>query len=155
MTRRISATVGARRAPPQVDELPAIKDGLDYLEPGQAYRYPVGIVFPEEFERAAEKPWVFQIEYENQHGQKRTGTNIIDFSQFRGMFSEPNHLEQIADHLSFIQQDLHLLAQGYTSLRVITETQEDLERRREETRRAQEDRASSISDAPEADDNEG
>ena len=66
----------SRRAPPQVDKLTAIKDGLDYLEPSQVYRYPVGIVLPEEFERATEKPWTFGIKYENLQGEQRTNRRL-------------------------------------------------------------------------------
>ena len=32
------------RAPPAIDELAIIRNGLDYLEPNQAYRFPLGTV---------------------------------------------------------------------------------------------------------------
>ena len=35
--------------PPAVDDLPVIMDGLDYLEPKQTYRFPLGTVSDEEF----------------------------------------------------------------------------------------------------------
>ena len=47
------------RSPPEINELPVIKDGLKYLEPSQVYRFPLGTLSPAEYERAIEAPWTF------------------------------------------------------------------------------------------------
>ena len=40
----------AFRSPPEINELPVINDGLDYLEPNQVYRFPLGALTSEEFD---------------------------------------------------------------------------------------------------------
>lgn len=97
---------------PTVDKLPIIKKGLDYLEPGQMFRFPMGTVTADEFERAIEAPWTFHVEYENLYGKQRMCVYTVDFSQFRGMVFEPNRLKEIAGHLEAISRDISSLRQG-------------------------------------------
>ena len=119
------------RRPPAVDELTIIKNGLDYLEPNQTYRFPLGSVSPKEFERAVEAPWTFRTHYESLYGKPGTDTYVVDFSQSRGMFFEPNHLEELAEHIKTVREDLHGLIEGHAIVQVVTQTIEEFEQRRE------------------------
>ena len=137
--------------PPVIDELPIIKNGLDYLEPNQTYRFPLGTVFPEEFERATESPWIFRTHYGSLYGKQRTDTYVLDFSQFRGMFFESNHLKEIAEHMKTVREDLHRLTEGHARVQIVTQTREEFEQRREEWRKAQEDHTPNVAEMPIAD----
>ena len=140
--------------PPVIDELPIIKDGLDYLEPNQAYRFPLGTVSPDEYERATEAPWTFRTQYESLYGKRRTDTYIVDFSQFRGTFFEPNDLKEIAGHLSAVRQDFHRLTEGYARVQTVTQTRDEYEQRRKECQKAQEGQGKSASEMPISDNDE-
>ena len=143
------------RLPPAINELPVIKDGLDYLEPNQTYRFPLGTVSPAEYEHAVETPWIFRAKYESLHGKLRTDTYVVDFSQFRGMLFEPNHLKEIAGRMKAVQEDLHRLAEGHARVQVVIQTREEFEQRREEWRKAQESHVPNVSEMPIADNDEG
>ena len=139
------------RQPPAIDELPIIKNGLDYLEPNQAYRFPLGTVSSDEYERATETPWTFRTRYESLYGKRKTDTYIVDFSQFRGMLFESNHLKEIAKHMEAVRQDLHRLTEGHARVQIVTQTREEFEQRGEEWRKAQESHISNVSEMPIAD----
>lgn len=136
------------RAPPAIDELPIIKNGLDYLEPNQAYRFPLGTVSLDEYERAIEAPWTFRTQYESLFGKRRTDTYIVDFSQFEGMFFDSNSLKELADHMKAVRQDLHRLTEGHARVQIVTQSRDEYERRREEWQKAQESHVQSASDVP-------
>ena len=106
------------RSPPQVNELPLFKDGLDYLEPGQAYRFPLGTVSKDEFERAIQAPWTFRARYESILGTPKVDTYIVDFSLFRGMFFDRNHLREISEHMKHMRDDLRRMTDGYAKVQV-------------------------------------
>ena len=135
-----------RNAPPTVDQLPVIKDGLDYMETGQTFRFTLGIVSREEFDRAAQAPWTFCTKYENLYGRTKEDIYVVDFSQFRGGIFDTNWPEKISKHLDFIQRDLHRLTEGYAKVQVVTQTREEFEQRCEEWRKAQ---SSHIANSPE------
>ena len=134
------------RRPPAIDELPVIKNGLDNLEPSQVYRFPLGTVYPEEYERAVKAPWIFRTKYKNLYGKPRNCTSIVDFSQFRGMLFEPNHLKEIAEHMKNVQKDLHRFTEGHARVQVVTQTREDFEQQREEWLKAQDSHMPSAND---------
>ncbi len=140
--------------PPVIDELPIIKNGLDYLEPNQAYRFPLGTVSPDEYERATEAPWTFRTQYESLYGKRRTDIYIVDFSQFRGTFFEPNHLREIADHMSAVRQDFHRLTEGYAKIQTVTQTRDKSDQRRKERQKAQASQGKNASEMPIADNDE-
>ena len=104
------------RAPPRVNELPIIKNGLDYLEVSQQYRFDLGTVTKPEFERASESPWIFRTVYDGLYGSSHSDTYRIDFSQFGGTFFVPDRLKEIANHISKIQLELKNLNQNISSL---------------------------------------
>ena len=136
------------RAPPAIDELPIIKNGLDYLEPNQVYRFPLGTVSPDEYERAVETPWTFRTQYESLYGKRKTVTFIVDFSQFRGMLFESNSLKEIANHMKAVRQDLHRLTDGHARVQIVTQTIDEYEQRRAGWQEAQEGHVQSVGDAP-------
>ena len=126
-------------APPQVDQLPAIRDGLDYLEVGQTLRYTLGVVSPEEFERASKNPWKFVVEYRNFANRKRKDTYVLDFSQFKGGTFAKNWIEEISKSLTSIKSDLHRFTEGYARIQVVTQSKQESEVAREESQRKSDD----------------
>ena len=142
------------RCPPRVNELPVIRDGLDDLEPNQVYRFPLGTVSPEEYERAVATPWTFRTKYENLYGNPRTATQTVHFSQFTGMLFEPNHLKEIAERMKTMQKDLHRLTEGHARVQVVTQTRRDFEQRREESRKAQDSHIANVTEKTITDDDE-
>lgn len=142
------------RSPPEINELSVIRDGLDFLEPGQVYRFPLGTVSPKEYERAVEAPWTFRTQYESLYGKPKTDTYIVDFSQFRGMFFEPNHLREIADHIKEVRKDLHRFTEGHARVQVVTQTREEDKRRREEWRNTQGNHVPNVAETPITDSDE-
>ena len=142
------------RSPPEINELPVIRDGLDYLEPNQVYRFPLGTVSPEEYERAVETPWTFRTQYESLYGNPRTDTYIVEFSQFRGMIFDSNHLKEIAEHMKAVREDIHRFTEGHARVQVVTQTREEFEQRREEWRKAQDSYTPNVTEMPTADNDE-
>ena len=51
-------------------EHPIFKKGVTQWEPGQTFTVLLGSASRAAYERAAEKPWIFHVEYENQSGKK-------------------------------------------------------------------------------------
>ena len=137
------------KAPPSIDELPVIRDGLDYMEAGEEMKFFLGTMSPEEFSRAIEKPWKFTVKYKSISGMK-TKTDIcpVDFSQFEGRFFSQNWLQKMSECLSAIQKDLHRLTEGHARVQVVTQTREEFEKRREEWRKAQFDQIENATEAP-------
>ena len=117
---------------PMVDQLPVIKDGLDYLERGQTIRFPIGTVSEEEFDRAAESPWHFRVRYENLHGKQRNVTHTLDFSLLRGTVFVPNRLKEMSQHLKYIRKDLNRLTEGHAKVQVVTQSRENFLKERED-----------------------
>ncbi len=117
------------RSPPAVNDLPIIKNGLDYLEPNQLYRFPLGTVSSEEFERAIKTPWTFRTCYESLYGKRKSDTYVVDFSQFSGMFFDSNHPKEMAEYMKAVREDLHRLTNGQARIQVVTQTSEEYERR--------------------------
>ena len=142
------------RRPTAIDEQHIINKGLDYLEPSQTYRIFLGTTSPEEYERAVETPWTFRTHYESLDGKPKTDTYVLDFSQFSGMFFEPNRLEEIAGHMKTVREDLHRLTEGHARIQVVTQTRGEFEQRREAWRKAQESHVPSVTEVPSADNNE-
>ena len=94
------------KAPPAVSDLPIIKKGLTYLEPSQVYRFLLGAVTSEEFDRAAQKPWTFIIKYEDLYGRRYKDTYTVDFSLFRGSMFDKNRFQEMSSQLKQISKSL-------------------------------------------------
>lgn len=140
--------------PPAVDELPVIVDGLDYLEPKQTYRFPLGTVTQEEFGRAVGNPWIFHTRYESIQGKRKSDKYVIDFSQFLGTVFENNYLRELTGHMKAVRKDLHRLTEGHARVQVVMQTREAFEQRREEWRQAQAGHGPSDADETSTDNNE-
>ena len=85
--------------PPDVSELPIIKDGLPHLEPDHVCWFPLGTLTPEEFERAARNPWRFSVKCEDLYDKRHTFNFIMDFSLFKGTMFELHYLQEISAQL--------------------------------------------------------
>ena len=112
-------------SPPTVDQLPAIKEGLDLMEAGYTLRFALGNVSPEEFDRAIQDPWKFYVSYKNLSGKKTSVPYIVDFSRFKGQVFAKNWMQEISDSLANMQRDLHRLTEGHARVQVVTQTREE------------------------------
>ena len=109
-----------RNAPPQLNELPAIKDGLDYMEAGYTLRFTLGTVTTEEFQRAAQKPWTITVRYKNLVGKSVESTYVLDFSQFQGTIFRRNWAKEGSNSLDSISRELTRWGTGFHKIHVIS-----------------------------------
>ena len=108
-----------------IDQIPIVKSGLPYLGPGQSFRFLLGWLFGEAFDRANEEPWTFQVDYANLSNNSKRDTYILDFSQFTGLIvGSGAPIVKIEKHLEALQKDVHLLMSGFNKVEVITQTKE-------------------------------
>ena len=116
-----------------INQIPVIKNGLPYLGPSQSFRFLLGWLFGESFDRANREPWTFQIDYENLASKSKKDTYSLDFSQFAGLIvGSGAPLVRIEKHLESIQKDFQLFTTGFNKLHVLTQTVEESRREREE-----------------------
>ena len=116
-----------------IDQIPVIQNGLPYLGPGQSFRFLLGWLFGDDFDRANREPWILQVDYENLASKSKKDTYLLDFSQFAGLIvGSGAPLVRIEKHLESIQKDLHQFATGFNNLHVLTQTKEESRREREE-----------------------
>ena len=135
-------------APPTVDQLPLIRDGLDYMEAGEVFRFTLGSVTPEEFRRASESPWKFTTTYESLYGKKKKETFVVQVSHFEGGVFDTNWVEQISDSLTKMQMDLSRLTNRTALLHVVTQSEDEFEARREARLKSRKEEASSPEEPP-------
>ena len=113
-----------------IDEIPVIKEGINYLGPGRDFSFVLGWLFGEDFNKAMDFPWTFHVSYENLNGRKRKETFVLDFSQFASLIvGAGDPLQNIQGHLDSIQKELRAWGTGFRKPQVITQTKE--ERRKE------------------------
>jgi hypothetical protein len=116
-----------------LDQLPIIKNGLRYLAPNQTFRFMLGVLVGQHFERAMRSPWSFDVTYGNQAGRSRRDSYTVDFSQFAQLHvGGRSPLHKIGRHLEALQRDVHNLTTGFRKLRVITQTEQEARRELEE-----------------------
>ena len=141
-------------APPPIDQLPAIRDGLAYMEAGYILRYTLGTVSAKEFGRAAQHPWKFDVKYKNLTSGEKEDTYVVDFSQYKGAIFAKNRLKEMSKHLESMRKDLHRLAEGHARVQVVTQTREEFEQMRLEWRKTQENDIAKGTEKPIADNSE-
>lgn len=133
-----------------IDQLPVIKNGLQYLGPNQSFRFLLGWLFGEAFTRANQEPWVFEIQYENQVGSKKKDKFVVDFSQFSQLIVGGGPpLYKMEKHLEKLQRDVHNLMTGFTPMKVITQTKREAQEEMEEFIRERRSPPETQSDNPE------
>ena len=120
-----------------MDQVPVIRNGLPYLGPGQQFRFLLGWLFGDDFERANQNPWSFHVGYENLSGDSQRHTFTLDFSQFSGLIiGGGTPLVKIEKHLEKLQKDVGHLSTGFRKLQVLTQSKEEFDRQRAEALRA-------------------
>ncbi len=115
-----------------IDQLPAIKNGLKHLGPYRRFRIILGWLFGEDYERAIQKPWIFNLEYKNAVGDSISEKFVVDFSQFAGLILVDSPLVKIDRHLESIRKDVHHLLTGFNKPRIITQTVDDYRKEQEQ-----------------------
>lgn len=115
-----------------VNQIPVIKEGLDYMASGKVLRFLQGTMTQEVYERASKRPWIFHVQYENLSGKVKKDSFTLDFYKFDGMYFDLNHLEEISKHLHSIQKDIHRLTEGHAKVKVVTQTKDEFLKEREE-----------------------
>lgn len=115
-----------------LDQLPIIRNGLSYLAPNQTFRFLLGALVGQHFERAMRSPWRFDVTYGSQAGRSRRDSYTVDFSQFAQLHvGGRSPLHKIERHLEALQRDVHYLTSGFRQLRVITQTKQEAQREME------------------------
>ena len=128
-------------AGPPIDQVDMIAHGILYLEPHGSWRIPLGWLTNEEtFERAKENPWVFNVRYEDSSGKGKADVFTIDFRQFEGLWSTTSHMAKISRAVESMEKDIKRFANGIGSLRVITQTKEDLIKEQQQLIQARKER---------------
>ena len=106
-------------APPQVNQLPAIRDGLDYMEVGYTLRFTLGTVTEEEFRRAAQEPWTIDVRYKNLIGKPIRSTCVVDFSQFHGSLFRRNWIKEASKSLDSMSKEMSRWGTGFHKIHAI------------------------------------
>jgi len=100
------------------DQLPIIKNGLTFLGPNQTFRFLLGFLFGDAFNKATQNPWSIDVSYENQNQRTYQHSYTIDFAQFSQLIiGGGSPLDKIEKHLDALQKDIHRLASGSNKLR--------------------------------------
>lgn len=119
-----------------IDELPIIREGINYLAPGGRFSLILGWLVGDAFTRAIEQPWSVSVSYKNLSGSARSEEFTLDFSQFSELIiGEGDQLRKIAGHLDSIQREVRHWSTGMRNIRVITQSIGHLRKEREELRR--------------------
>ena len=108
------------------DQLPIIKDGLPFLGPNQTFRFLLGFLFGDAFNKAIQEPWSFDLSYENQDKHTYQNSYTVDFSQFAQLIvGGGSPIYKIEKHLEKLQRDVHHLSTGFNKISVITQTKDE------------------------------
>lgn len=109
-----------------ITELPIIRDGMSYLAPGRNFTFVLGWLFGDDFRRAEERPWEFNITYKNSSGKQFKDTYTLDFSDFSELIiGGGDPLRKIEGHLDSLNKELRSLGSGAHKLQIITQTKEE------------------------------
>ena len=116
-----------------IDQVDVIANGFRYLEPYGSWRIPLGWFHNKErFERATKNPWVFNVRYEDSLGKDKADIFTIDFRQFEGLWTTTSPIAKIARGVESMGKDMKRVANGTASLRMITQTKEELVKEHEQ-----------------------
>ena len=107
------------KAPPKVDELPAIRNGIDFMEAGFTLRFTLGTVTEEEFRRAAQEPWTINVQYNSIIGKPMRNTYVVDFSQFEGTLFRRNWSKETSKSLDQVSKEMNRWGTGFRKIHVI------------------------------------
>ena len=119
-----------------IDQLPVIKNGIRYLGSHRRFRIILGWLFGEDYERAIQEPWAFDLKYKNSVGDPFSEFFVVDFSQFAGLIlSGSSPLVKIEKHLDTLQRDVHHLLTGFNKPQIITQTKGEYREEMEQLRR--------------------
>ena len=119
-----------------IDQLPVIKNGIRYLGSHQRFRIILGWLFGQDYERAIQEPWAFDLKYKNSVGDSFSESFVVDFSQFAGLIlTGSSPLVKIEKHLDTLQRDVHHLLTGFNKPQVITQTKGEYREEMEQLRR--------------------
>ena len=116
-----------------IDQIPIIKNGLPDLGPGQSFRFLLGWLFGEAFDRANREPWTIPVDYKNLGNKSKRATYLLDFSQFSGLIAGSGApLVRIEKHLESIQKEFRHFTTGFNKFYVLTQTVKEHRTEREE-----------------------
>ncbi len=110
-----------------LSDLGFMKKGLAYLAPNQGLRFFLTSMV-EKFEEKIDRPFEFEVIYENSIGKNFKETYSIDFSELVGLsqVGEPP-MYKIVKNLEKLQDSLSKIASGFRKIKVITYTPKDIE----------------------------
>ena len=110
----------------KLSEIGFIKNGLQYFAPNQEFQILLTNM-AENYQEKLKKAFEIKVTYESNIHKPYNNTYVIDFSQQSGLsFGEPP-LYKIAKNIEQIQQDINHISTGFTKLKIIRYTKEDID----------------------------
>jgi hypothetical protein len=110
----------------KLSDIGFIKNGLPYFAPNQEFKILLTNI-TENDEEKLKKAFEIEITYESNIHEPYSNTYLIDFSQQCGLSSGEPPLYRIADDIEQIQKDINHISTGFTKLKVIRYTKEDID----------------------------
>ncbi len=115
-----------------LSQVGVMKSGLKYLAPNQRMQFFLTSML-EDFEEKARKSFGIRVEYQNRVGKTYEERFMIDFSEYVGLLQlgEPPTYK-IAKNIEKMQKDIHNLSTGFSRIKAIVYTKNDVEEERRE-----------------------
>jgi len=111
----------------KLSEIGFIKNGLPYFAPNQEFQILLTNM-AENYQEKLKKAFEIKVTYESNIHEPYSNTYVIDFSQQRGLtqIGEPS-IYKIAKNIEQIQKDINQISTGFTKLKIIRYTKEDID----------------------------
>lgn len=115
-----------------LSRLGAMKSGLRYLAPNQRIQFFLTSMV-EDFEQKVKKSFEIGVKYQNRVGKTYEEKFMINFSEYVGLpqLGEPPMYE-ISKNIEQMQKDIHNLSTGFSRMKAIVYTKNDLEEEKRE-----------------------
>jgi hypothetical protein len=104
-----------------------IKNGLPYFAPNQKFQFYLTNL-ADNYQKKLKKTFEIKVTYESNIHEPYSNTYLIDFSQQNGLsqLGEPP-IYTIAKNIEQIQKDINHISTGFTKLKIIRYTKEDID----------------------------
>jgi hypothetical protein len=111
----------------KLSEIGFIKNGLPYFAPNQEFQILLTDM-KENYQEKLKQNFEIKITYESSIHELYNNTYLIDFSQQSGLsqIGAPS-IHKIAKNIEQIQQDINHISTGFTKLKIIRYTKEDID----------------------------
>jgi len=111
----------------KLSDIGFIKNGLPYFAPNQKFQFYLTNL-ADDYQEKLKKSFEIKVTYESNIHEPYSNTYLIDFSQQSGLtqLGEPP-IYTIAKNIEQIQKDINQISTGFTKLKIIRYTKEDID----------------------------